>query len=324
MSNRRRFLGFALLSCVGVLVPIKAIAQPVRRVGILVPSAWGAEMVPEFSKRLAGLGWIEGRNLAFELRNAQAQLERLPALARELVNHEVDLIVAVTTPATRIAIAAAGSIPIVFAWVGDPVATKFVASLARPGGTVTGVCQVQSDLAAKQLELLTAVVPGLARVAQLHNPKYAGGPLNAKYIEAAARAGISLVRVTVSSAADLEPAFAAAAREGAAAMLVPPEPLYGEAREPIARLALRYRMASSGQAREYAEAGGLISYGANLLDGFMRMAPYVDKILRGAKPADLPVELADRFDLVVNLKTAKALGLTIPQSVLLQATEVIE
>lgn len=302
----------------------RAQEERVRRIGMLMPSAYGARMLPEFSKRLAGLGWVEGRNLAIELRDAQAQLDRLPSLAKELVSLKVDLIISVSTPATRVAIAAAGSIPVVFGWVGDPVAVKFVASLARPGGTVTGVSQVQADLAAKQLEFLKAMVPGLERVAQLYNPKYAGGPMNAKYLEAAARAGISLVRVTVTGAADLEPAFAEAAREGASAMLVPPEPLYAEQRKRIGQLAKQFRMASSGQAREYAAGGGLISYGANYFDGFMRMAPYVDKILRGAKPADLPVQLADRFELVVNRKTAAALGLVIPQSVLVQATEVIE
>ncbi len=302
----------------------RAQKERLRRIGILVPSAYGAKMVPEFSKRLGALGWIEDRNLAIELRNAQTRVERLPALAKELVDLKVDLIVSATTPATRSAIAAAGSIPIVFTWVGDPVAAKFVASLARPGGTVTGVSQVQADLAAKQLEFLRAVVPGLARVAQLYNPKYAGGPMNAKYVEAAARAGISLVRVTVTGAADLEPAFAEAAREKASAMLVPPEPLYAEQGKRIVQLAKQFRMASSGQSREYAAAGGLISYGANYPDGFMRMAPYVDRILRGAKPADLPVEQADRFELLINRRTAAELGLTIPQSVLLQATEVIE
>ena len=321
--KRREFVFAALAATFGH--PAIALAQErVRRIGILVPSAYGAGMIPEFSKRLAALGWVEGRNLAIELRNAQAKLERLHALAKELADLKVDLIISVTTPATRVAIAAAGSIPVVFAWVGDPVAVKFVASLARPGGTVTGVSQVQADLATKQLEFLSAVVPALARVAQLYDPKYAGGPLNANYMEAAARAGISLVRVTVTKAADLEPAFAAAARQKVPAMLVPPEPLYGENRERIAQLAKQFRMASSGQAREYAEAGGLISYGANLTDGFMRMAFYVDQILRGAKPADLPVQLSDRFELIVNRKTAKELGLTIPPSVLLQADQVIE
>jgi putative ABC transport system substrate-binding protein len=179
-------------------------------------------------------------------------------------------------------------------------------------------------MAAKQLEFLKALVPGLARVAQLYNPKYAGGPMNAKYIEAAARVGISLVRVTVTSAADLEPAFAEAARQRASAMLVPPEPLYAERWKRIAQLAKQFRMPSAGQASGYARAGGLVSYGADWADGFMRMAPYVGKILGGAKPADLPVELADRFELVINLRTAAELGLAIPQAVLLQATEVIE
>ena len=319
---RRRQLLIAAVALAAA--PLARAQERVRRIGILVPSAYGAGMVPEFSRRLAALGWVEGRNLAIELRNAQAQLDRLPKLARELADLKVDLIVSVATPTTRVAIAAAGSIPVVFAWVGDPVAVKFVASLAHPGGKATGLSQVQADLATKQLEFLRAAVPGLARVAQLYDPKYAGGPLNANYIEAAARAGVSLVRVTVTKAADLEPAFAEAAREKASAMLVPPLPGYIEFRERIAQLAKQFRMASSYQMREFVKAGGLISYGADLPDGFMRMAPYVDKILRGAKPADLPVQLSDRFELVVNLRTAKELGLTIPQSVLMQADQVIE
>lgn len=220
-------------------------AQPqhLRRIGILVPSAYGAGMIAPFAKRLASLGWVEGRNLAIELRNAEAQLERMPELAAELVRLRVDLLVTVTTPATRVVKSAAGTIPVVFSWVGDPVGSKFVASLARPGGNMTGLSQIQGGVAPKQFELLKALLPGLARAAQLHDPQY---------------------------------------------------------------------------------AGGLISYGANLADGFMRMAPYVDKILRGAKPADLPVEQADQFELVVNRRTAKELGLAIPQAVLLRATEVIE
>ncbi len=303
---------------------LHAQSQNLRRIGILVPSAYGAGMIAPFAKRLADLGWVEGRNLAIESRNAEAQLERMPELAAELVGLRVDLLVTVTTPATRVVKSAAGTIPVVFSWVGDPVASKFVASLARPGGSVTGLSQIQGSVAPKQFELLKALMPGLTRAAQLHDPKYAGGPLNAIYIDEAPRAGLALIRVAARSAEELEQAFAAAAREQARAMVIPPLPLYVDQSARIAQLAKQFRMASAGQVREYAEAGGLISYGANLADGFMRMAPYVDKILRGAKPADLPVEQADRFELVLNRKTAKELGLAIPQSVLLQATEVID
>jgi putative ABC transport system substrate-binding protein len=321
MKRRDALLAAAALAAAPLL---RAQTERVRRLGILVPSDYGAGMIPEFSRRLAALGWVEGRSLAIELRNAQTRLERLPALAKELVNLKVDVIVSVTTPGTRAAIAAAGSIPVVFAWVGDPVGAKLVPSLARPGGIATGVSQVAADLATKQLEFLRAMVPGLVRVAQLHDPKYAGGPLNANYIEAAARAGIPLVRVAVSGAADLEPAFAEAAREKVSGILVPPLPGYLELRERIAQLAKQFRMPSSFQMREFVKAGGLIGYGADLPDGFMRMAPYVDRILRGAKPADLPVQLADRFELIINRRTAAELGLAIPQSLLVQATEVIE
>jgi putative ABC transport system substrate-binding protein len=316
-----------LLLAAGALVaaPLaRAQKERMRRIGILVPGEYGRSMVARFSKQLAALGWVEGSTVALELRNAENRLERLPALATELVRLKVDVIVVVTTPATRVAKAAAGSIPVVFSWVADPVASKFVDSLARPGGTVTGLSQVQSDLATKQIELLRALVPGLARLAQIYDPKYAGSTLNDNYIQEAARTGIALIRVAVSVPGDLEQAFATAAREKAAAMLVPPLPLYTDLRGRIAQFAKRFRMASAGQLREYAEAGGLISYGSNLADGFMRMAPYVDRILRGARPADLPVQLADRFELVINRKTAAELGVTIPQTVLMQATEIIE
>lgn len=295
--------------------------ERVRRIGILVPSAYGAGMVALFSKRLAGLGWVEGRNLSIEVRNAEAHLERLPALAAELARLKVDLIVTVTTPATRVVKAAAGTIPVVFAWVADPVAPKFVASLARPGGTVTGVTQLARDVAPKQIELLKAMVPGLTRMAQLYDPKYAGGSLNAAYMEEAARAGGALIRVAASSPGEFEQAFAAAAREGATAMLIPPLPLYADHSERIAQLAKQFRMPCAAQMREFPAAGGLISYGANLTDGFLRMTYYVDKILRGAKPSELPVEQADRFEIVVNRRTAAELGLRIPPVVLLQATE---
>jgi len=298
--------------------------ERVRRVGILVPSAYGAGMIAPLSKRLARLGWAEGRNLLIEVRNAEAHLERLPALAAELVRLKVDLIVTVTTPATRAAKAAAGTIPVVFAWVGDPVAQKFVATLARPGGTVTGVTQLARDVAPKQIELLKAMVPGLARMAQLYDPKYAGGGLNETYIEEATRVGVELLPVAASSPEEFERAFAAATRERATAMLIPPLPLYADHSERIAQLAKQFRMPCAGQMREFAAAGGLISYGANLPDGFLRMAYYVDKILRGAKPAELPVEQADRFEIVVNRRTAVELGLKIPPVVLVQATVVIE
>jgi len=302
----------------------RAQSERVRRIGILVPSAYGAGMIPGLSRRLAELGWVEGRNLSIEVRDAGADLQRLPALAAELVRLQVDLLVTVTTPATRVVKAAAGTIPAVFSWVGDPVAAKFVASLARPGGTVTGLTQIQSDIAPKQIELLKALIPGLTRVAQLYDPKYAGGTLNASWAEAAANARITLVQVAASSPAEFEQAFASAAREQAKAMLIPPLPLYADHSEGIARLAKQFRIPAAGQMREFAAAGGLVSYGANLGDGFLRMAPYIDRILRGAKPSELPVEQAARFDIVVNRKTAAELGLTVPPVVLLQATEVIE
>ena len=322
---KRRQLLFA--ACALAAAPlVRAQAERVRRIGILVPSAYGTGMLARFSKRLAGLGWIEGRNLAIDLRNAEGDLERLPALARELARLKLDVIVAVTTPGTRAAKDAAGTIPVVFAWVGDPVTAKLVSSLARPGGTLTGLSTITYEVFPKQIELLNAFVPSLKRVAFLSYPKYAGVASSVRYgfKEVAARAGVALIEVEAGSVAELESAFAAASRERTTAMVIPPLPLYADQSERIAQLAKKYRLPSAAQIREYPAAGGLISYGSDLTDSFLRMAPYVDKILRGAKPADLPVEQADRFELVINRRTAAELGLTIPQSVLLQATEVID
>ena len=182
--NRRKW--FCAATALALTPLARAQSERVRRIGILVPSAYGARMIPMLSRKLAALGWVEGRNLAIDVRNAEAHQDRLPALAAELARLKVDLIVTVTTPATRVAKGAAGTIPVVFSWVSDPVASKFVASLGRPGGSVTGLTQIQADIAPKQIELLKALVPGLTRVAELDDPKYAGGALNASYDKATA------------------------------------------------------------------------------------------------------------------------------------------
>jgi len=297
----------------------------VRRVGILLPSRANEQLLAPYRKRLGELGWLEGRNLAFELRNAENRYERLPALARELARLNVEVMVTASTPATRAAKDATATIPIVFAWVADPVASGLVASLGRPGGNLTGLSNLVFEIAPKQFELLKALIPGLARVAELRDPTWQGHQTMSAHLgEAAARAGVALIQVDASAAGELERAFAAAAREKAKAMVVPPIPKYGEHGKRIAQLAIQYRVPTAAQYRSFVAEGSLVSYGSNLADGFERTAAYVDKILRGARPADLPVEQADRFETVVNRRTAKEFGLTIPRSVLLQATEVIE
>lgn len=321
--NRRRAL---LLASAALVVAPGLRAQPdrVRRVGLLLPSASAARLEVPFTKRMAVLGWIAGRNLALEVRNANDHLDRLPSLAAELARLKVDVLVSASTPATRAASNAAGPIPVVFTWVGDPVGIGVVASLARPGGNVTGLCNLASDLAAKQLELLKALRPGLARVAELYDPKYPVGPVRNQYKVSAAQAGVALIPAAASSAAELEGAFATAARERATAMVIDPLPMYGGLSTRIAQLSIEHRIAAVSQTRGYPYAGGLVSYGPDQVDQFVRAANYVDRILRGARPADLPVEQPERFEMVINLKAAKALGIAVPQTVLLQATEVLE
>lgn len=322
MNRRQALLATGTLAISPLL---RAQTQRVSRVGILLPAKTNEGILAPYRKKLAVLGWVEGRNLAIETRNADSHYERLPALARELADLKVDVIVAASTPATRAAKDATATIPVVFAWVADPVASGLVASLARPGGNLTGLSNVAFEIAPKQLELLKALLPGLKRVAELRDPKFEGAQaMSAQLKDAATRAGVELVHVEASAAGEIEGAFEGAARARATAMLVPPLSMYAEQGKRIAELAIRYRIPTASQYRSFVVAGGLVSYGSDLLDGFLRTAAYVDRILRGAKPADLPVEQADRFETVVNRRTAKALGIAIPQAVLLRASEVID
>lgn len=307
-------------------VPIAHAQTPrARRIGVLLPSSHNAALLVPFRKRLEELGWVEGKNLAFELRNAENQYDRLPVLASELVRLDVDLIIAASTPVARAAKDATGRIPVVFTWVADPVGSGLVASLGRPGSNATGLSNRAIEIGPKLLELIKALVPGLKRVAELRDPNFSGAPaLSAQLKAAAPRLGITLVQIGASAAEDLEPAFAAAAREKVQAMLIPPLPLYSEQRARIGELGKKFRIATASQFRTFVEAGGLVSYGSDLNDGFVRTAGYVDRILRGAKAADLPVEQSDRFVITLNRRTANELGLKIPRDLLARADEVIE
>ena len=320
MKRREVLLAFALAG-----VPFAHAQERVRRVGVLLPAALNAGLMGPLRKRLAELGWVEGKNLAFELRNAENRYDRLPALAADLVRMDVDLIVAASTPVARAAKDASSKIPVVFTWVADPVGSGLVASLGRPGSNATGLSNRATEVAPKSLELIKTLIPDLKRVAELRDPNFAGTPAMSAQLKAAApRLGITLIQVGASAADELEPAFAAAAREKVQAMLVPPLPLYGEQRKLIAELGKKYRIATASQFRSFVEAGGLVSYGSDLNDGFVRTATYVDRILRGAKPADLPVEQSDRVVITLNRRTAAELGLKIPQDLLLRADEVFE
>jgi putative tryptophan/tyrosine transport system substrate-binding protein len=299
-------------------------------VGVLMPgpAAHSAATLDPFYRGLHELGYIEGQSLAIARRDGDWKTDRLPALAAELAGLKVDLIVAWSTPPARAAKQATNSIPIIAAVMADPVGDELVASLARPGGNVTGTTFLGPELVAKRLQLLRDVVPGLARVAALSHPRAYGEHTMAsivKDIEAAARTlGMQLQLVPADGPDDIASAFSAMAKERADAFIVLPSPmLFGEHGR-IVELAATSRLPGMYQAREFVDAGGLMSYGANLDDLFRRTATYVDKILKGAKPADLPVERPTKFELVINLKAARAVGLTINRDILLVADEVIE
>ena len=322
----------ATLALALLLAPLGATAQQagkVSRVGILGQTASDpaeARLWQTFRLALRECGWIEGENLRIESRWAEDNVARLPELAAELVRLQVDLIVTRGSIFVEGAKKATSSIPIVFTMHADPVGTGHVASLARPGGHLTGLTSLNNDLYVKGLEFLRAAVPEATRIAVLWTPEAPSHtPALAVLEEAARTLQVQLQPVEARSGAELEDAFAAMARAHAQAVVVLGFGPYMAARQRLAALALRYRLPTVfGGWREHAEAGGLMSYGLNLEDLMRRGAIYVDKILRGAKPAELPVEQAMQFEFVINLKTAQALGITIPPVLLFQATEVIQ
>jgi len=326
MIRRREFV--TLLGGAAAAWPLEARAQPAKlpTIGFLGPltpsvqSKWTAAFV----QRLRELGWIEGRTVAIEYRWADGRSERFAEIAAEFVRLKVSVIVTAGTAAVVAAKQATSVIPIVFATAGDPVGTGLVASLARPGGNVTGLSNQSADLAGKRLELLREVVPSLRRLAILANAGSPIGVLEMREAQAAARTlGFEVATVEIRRAQDIAPAFDAL-KGPADALYVCTDPLVTTNRIRINTLALGARLPTMHGTRDYIEAGSLMSYGANYPDMFWRAADYVDKILRGAKPADLPVEQPTKFDLVLNLTTAKVLGLTIPEAFLLRADEVIE
>jgi putative ABC transport system substrate-binding protein len=329
--DRRHFL---LASLAGVLAaPLGAEAQQVGkvpRVGYLSPFSGSHPEIQRgldvFRQALGELGYVEGRGVAIEYRFAEGKAERLPDLATELVRLKVDVIVTVGgVPPAQAAQRATKAIPIVATGTADPVAAGLVASLARPGGNITGPGIISHELVGKELELLREVVPKVSRVAVLWNPANPGNALQLRAAEATAPAlGVRLQPVEARGPGEIDRAFAAMARERAGALLVLLDSMLLDQRERIADLAAKNRLPAVYGLRPHAEAGGLMAYGANLLDLFRHMAIYVGKLLKGAKPADLPVEEPTKFELVINMKTAKTLGLTIPQSVLQRADQVLE
>jgi putative ABC transport system substrate-binding protein len=318
----------------GLLVaPLTAVvAQPrekVPRVGYLNPGSASNPLrqrrLEAFRHGLRALGYVEGQNITIESRWAEGQYERYPALAADLVRVPVDVIVTKGGAATKAAQHATRTIPIVMSVVIDPLGSGLVSSLAHPGGNVTGHSLMASDLVGKQLELLKEVVPTLARVALLWNPANPGHAPQLREAEAAARVlGVQLHMLEARVPQELDRAFAAMTRERADALLMLAEGVFTNQLSQIAELATQRRLPSIYGVTEYVEAGGLMVYTANFFDLERRAATYVDKILRGAKPGDLPVEQPTQFELVINLKTAQALGITIPPRLLFQADKVIQ
>jgi ABC-type uncharacterized transport system substrate-binding protein len=320
--------------CVGAAIAVSltiapSLAQPsgpIPVVGWLFPRNPEDPPAQAFRQAMRKLGYVDGQNIHLEARWARGDTDRIPALVAEIMAHQPRVIVTNSEPAIRAVKDAAGPTPIVMAIVGDPVAAGFAASLARPGGNLTGFSNFGGGLVSKRLELLHEVVPNPGCTAVLRNPDdKALDPVYWREItEAAQRLGVALRPVLAPGARDLEAAFAEMAREGCQELVEMPNSALSAARTRIIDLAAKYRIAAIYDTREFVEVGGLMSYGPDLSDLYRRAADYVDKILKGAKPAELPVQQPDKFELVVNLKTAKALGVTIPPTILARADEVIE
>jgi putative tryptophan/tyrosine transport system substrate-binding protein len=325
--KRREFI--TLLGGAAAAWPLAARAQhggKLTTIGLLGSgtAASQSQWTAAFVQRMRELGWTEGRNLRLEYRWAEGLTERLPELADELVRLKVDVIVTHNTPPPLAARRATSVIPIVFATAGDPVGTGIVASLARPGGNVTGLSSQSPDAAGKRLELLRQLVPGLRRLAVLTDVANPFTEREKGEVQRAARTlGLELAAVEIRRAEDIDSAFQGLQMH-VQALYVPAVPLFFANRARINSLALAARLPTMHLVREYVEAGGLMSYGPNWPDMWRRAGDLVDKILRGAKPADIPVQQPTKFDLVVNMTTAKALGLNIPDKMLALANEVIE
>jgi putative tryptophan/tyrosine transport system substrate-binding protein len=324
---KRRSLTLLLIAFVMVARGIIAEAQQtkkVARLGFLISStaSFNLPRFNAFRQGLHDLGYIEGQNITIEYRYAEGKLDRLPDLAAELVRLKVDLIIATADGAVRATKRATKTIPIIFVGVSDPVGQGFVTSLARPGGNATGFGIFQGELSGKRLELLAEAFPKIFRLALL----FASG--SEKYMKeqrlAAEALGIRLVSLPVTRLDDIEAAFVTVIKESGDALLTNPSPMFASARERIVDFAAKNRLPAMYYGSEFVDAGGLMSYGPNFTDMYRRAAMYADKILRGRKPADLPVEQPTKFELVINLKTAKEIGLTIPPNVLSRADRVIK
>ena len=325
-----RRIGLPVVLAVSVTAPSDIEAQqPTRvwRIGVLSPFSPSPShpTVKALSQGLNELGWVEGKNIAIEYRGTEGDITRLPDLAAELVRLKVDVIVAPTTGAALAAKNATPSTPIVMVYIGDPIGAGLVASLARPGGNITGVSWGGIELSSKQLELLKETVPRLSKLAVLKNPASQFHRQVVKDVETSARTlGLHLQILEVREPAEFDTAFSTMKRLRADAVFIPGDPMFNIQRTRLANLAAANRLPAMYGQRDNVEAGGLMSYAPSLREAHRQAATFVDKILKGAKPTDLPVEQPTKLELVVNLKTAKALGVRIPQTVLLRADHVIE
>jgi len=331
--NERRRLLIALVAA--ALAPEALLAQStpapgkVWRVGFLSergrPDSLDSDIFGAFAQGMRALGYDEGKNLVIEWRFAGGKYEGLPGLAVELVRSKVDVIVVAGTQGTRAAQKATTTIPIVMGSTPDPVGSGFVKSLSRPGGNITGFANLAGDLSTKQFEMLLSIVPKLSRLAVLLNPDNPSHALVLKSVQAAAqKAGVAVLPVNARTAPEIETGFSAMAKDRAGAVILAADQFYVQQRRQIAALATRHRMPSIITNVDYAPAGGLMSYGENAHDRYRRVATVVDKIFKGAKPGELPVEQPTKFELIINVRTAKALGLTVPQELLVRADKVIE
>jgi putative tryptophan/tyrosine transport system substrate-binding protein len=323
--KRRQFLATAGAGAIVLAVPPNASAQGRQvRIGLLTPVSPPPAYLAAFRDGLRERGYVEGQSLSIDVRWPSGPFEQNPDVAAQLV-HAVDIIVAWSTPALMAARGATSTIPIVAVSISDPVGTGFVASLARPGGNVTGLTAINPDLSAKVVELLREIVPGMKHVGVVVNPANPGSAVQMRGAEEAARAlGLQFEVVAVRTPEEFARAFAQLSAHGAQGVLLLADPSLIEHRARIAELARNTRLPTAFQRRESVEAGGLLAYGANNNDQFRQAAFYVDRILKGAKPGDLPVQQPVKFELVVNLKTAKAIGLDVPPTLLTRADEVIE
>jgi putative ABC transport system substrate-binding protein len=327
--DRRTLISAIALATLGARPGAFAQQQRSWRVGFVAlpqrPEPLEGSRFGAFALGMRELGYVEGRNLAIDWRFAAGEIGRVAELVAEVVQRKVDIIVAGETPVIKAAQKATATIPIVMAASNDPVGSGFVESLGRPGLNITGVSILSTDLSGKQVETLQSVAPKATRVAILLNPRNSSNVAIATNLQAAMQvARITGQLIEASTAEGIEEAFAEMQRQGASAVVIAADSFFVEQRERIAQLALKHRLPSVFSFREHVQAGGLISYGQHLADSYRRAATYVDRIFNGAKPSELPVDLSTKLELIVNLKTAKALGLTVPDKVLARADEVIE